>query len=137
MADDLGRTVRVKIGTTVNTVEDVKIEPHVEFIAGREIRRSLSGQDRYIGGSRCRWTYPDRLLTGEQFWQLKNLVGDDPSVSVIVDLPTQTLDTTTYQPTVVAYSAIMHWPEEGIIQVNQNRWTIPDEGILFTNLVPV
>lgn len=137
MATDLGFATNIKIGASLATIEDVKIEPHVEFFRGEAKEKSVSSQDRNIGSPRCRWTYPDRELTGEQFYQLKNLVGQNASVTVYIDVRTQALDITTYQPIVASYQALMHWPEEGVTRIKYNRWQIPDEGILFTQLVAV
>lgn len=137
MATDLGIATVVKIGATVGSVEDVKIEPHVEFLPGIAQERTITRQDRYVGGQRCRWTYPDQLLSGEQFYQLKSLVGEDASATVYIDIPTQTINTTTYVPQVATYQAIMHWPEEDVFMVSDSRWQLPGDGILFTQLTPV
>jgi hypothetical protein len=137
MADDLGRTIHTRIGLTVATMEDTKVEPHVEFTPGATIERTTCNQSRWVGAPRCRWTYPDRLLEGEQFYQLKVLVGNEASADVFIDIPTQTMDMSTYQPLVTAYQAVMHWPAEGVTRVSHNRWQIPDDGIEFTELKPV
>jgi hypothetical protein len=133
MGTDLGFTTSVKIGADVNSVQDVKIEPHVEFLPGL-VERSTCREDTLVSSARCRWTYPDRLLTGEQFHQLQSLVGEDASTSVVMDIPTQTLDLSTYTPQITTYSAVMHWPEEGVTRIAFNQWQFPDEGILFTKL---
>lgn len=125
-----------KIGSNANNVTGVLIEPHVEFMVGAAMDRTVTSQDRFVGNPRCRWTYPDRLLSGEEFWQLKDLVGNEASANVVIDIPTQTINTTTYQPEIVTYNAIMHWPEENVRVVSHNRWQLPD-GILFTNLEPL
>ncbi len=137
MATDLGFTTDIKIGSSLDTVEDVKIKPHVEYIPGVDTQQSVDASDRYVGSPRCRWTYPDRELTGEQYYQLKNLVGQNASATVYIDIPTQTLDTTTYQPVITTYQAIMNWPEEGVTRIMYNRWQIPDDGIIFTQLVAI
>lgn len=136
MPTSLGRSTNVKIGTTVNNVEDVLWEPHVEYMPGAKIEQNICGQDNYTGSARCRWTYPNHALTGEEFYQLQNIVGNNASASVIIDIPTQALDISTYQPLVATYQAIMHWPREGVRQTTHNRWTIED-GILFTELEPL
>lgn len=137
MTTDLGRPTSTKIGLTYNTMEDVKIEPFVEFMSGSNPERTVCGGSRWQGSPRCRWTYPGMELEGAQFYQLQNLVGDNPSVAVYITTSTQKLDTTTYQPNYTAYSAILHWPEEDVEMVSHYRWTLGDEGLLFTNLVGV
>lgn len=136
MPDDLGRPTAIRIGATSGTRADVKIVPHIEFLPG-QIDVTLCGAQRHVGFPRCRWTYPDRELTGEQFYQLKSLVGENASATVYIDVPTQTLDISTYTPVVASYEAIMNWPEEGVIQGLYERWLIPDDGIVFTNLRPI
>lgn len=137
MATDLGFSTVVKIGATASTIEDVKVEPIVEYLPGSSRDKTVTGQEKWVGGLRCRWTYPDRLLSGEQFYQLKSLVGNSASASVVIDIPTQTINLTTYLPVVATYNAIMHWPEEGVTQISMNRWAISDDGILFTQLTNV
>ncbi len=126
-----------KIGPSADAVIDAKADPHVEFMQSTGVERTVSGQDRYTGSLRCRWTYPNRLLTGEEFYQLKNLVGENASATVYMDIPTQTLNTTTYEPAIVTYKAVMHWPEEDVRIVRYNKWQIPDDGILFSQLEPI
>ena len=125
-----------KIGPDKNSVTDVLIEPHVEFMQGATGDRTVTSQDRFVGSPRCRWTYPDRILEGEQFYQLKSLVGSGASASVVIDIPTQEINTTSYRPEIVTYNAIMHWPEREIRLDGNHRWQIPN-GILFTNLTPL
>jgi hypothetical protein len=136
MPTQLGFATNVKIGANVNSVEDVKIEPHVEFLPGL-VERGTCREDTLVSSARCRWTYPDRLLSGEQFYQLQSLVGEDASASVVIDIPTQTLDLSTYTPEITTYNAIMHWPAEGVTRVAFNLWQFPDEGILFTRLASI
>ncbi len=124
-----------KIGPSADAVVDALADPHVEFIPGPSPEQGGCGQDSYTGLPRCRWTYPNRLLTGEEFYQLKSLVGDNPSADVIIDIPTQTINLSTYTPVVSTYSAIMHWPEEDVRVVRYNKWEMPDDGILFTQLI--
>lgn len=139
MTTDLGFATNVKIGADSGSVADVKIEPHVEFMPGSEKGKEKAGcgKSLWFGEPRCRWTYPDRLLTGEQFYQLQNLVGGAPSASVVIDIPTQDLDILSYAPVITTYQATMHWPEEGVTLAHTNRWIIPSDGILFTNLEPL
>ncbi len=139
MATDLGFATNVKIGANADSIEDVKIEPHVEYLPSSEVGKEKlgCGNSQWFGAPRCRWTYPDRLLTGEQFYQLKNLVGDAPSAPVVIDIPTQDLSITTYTPIITTYQATMHWPLEGVTIIHTNRWQIPDDGIMFTNLEPL
>lgn len=134
MATDLGFNTDIKIGLTYETMAEVKIEPIVEFIPGSEQERNPCGGDSYQTSPRCRWTYPDRELTGEQFYQLKSLVGNSPSANVYFTTPTQTINPATYQPIVVAYSGVLHWPDEGVMMGRYYRWVMPDDGLLFTNL---
>jgi hypothetical protein len=137
MPTDLGYTTDVKIGPDVNSVQDVKIEPHVEFLPGISRERTVTSQEKYVGGLRCRWTYPNRQLTGEQYYQLKSLVGEQMSGPVVIDIPTQTMNTATYTPVVATYNAIMHWPEKGVTRVSFNQWQFPNDGILFTQLTSI
>lgn len=137
MPDSLGRKVVTRIGLTKETMTDTLMEPIVEFTPGADVERTVASTDRYVGSARCRWTFPDRLLKGEEFHQLKNLVKDDASVTVYIDIPTQTIDTSTYRPIVTAYQCVMHWPLEDVRMVSHYRWQFPDEGILFTRLIPV
>jgi len=134
MPDDLGYPTTSKIGATIGTVVDTKIEPHVEFIPGERVEKKGCTGGTYFGGPRCRWTYPDQLLNGEQFYQLQSLVGENASADVVIDTPTQTMNLATYNPQIITYSATMHWPAEDVIMVSDSRWTLPDDGILFTNL---
>lgn len=124
-----------KIGKDINSVTDVLIEPHIEFFPGASVEENACNKTQYVGKPRCRWTYPDRLLEGEEFYQLKSLVGNEASANVVIDIPTQTLALESYEPLTASYNAVMHWPGEGVTMVSNHRWTIPD-GILFTNLVP-
>jgi hypothetical protein len=126
--------VSVRIGTTIANMEAVLIEPHVEFMPGTRTTRTLSKQDRWVGAPRCRWTYPDLQLEGEQYYQLKKQLSGGAAGTVYIDIPTQTLNTTTYRPIITAYKAIMHWPLEDVTREQHNRWTLPDDGILFTHL---
>ena len=134
MASGLADNTTIRIGLQGTTPAKVLIEPHIEFLPGHNPERTLSGGSRWQGSPRCRWTYPDRLLTGEQFHQLQNLVGDNPTVAVVMDVPTQRMDPATYQPAVVTYNAIMHWPQEEVMMESAYRWRLPDDGILFTDL---
>jgi len=134
MPTDLGWETNIQIGLTQATMEDVKVDPIVEFFPGTNPERNVCGGATWQGSPQCRWTYPDRLLTGEQFYQLQQLVGDAPTVAVYMTVPTQRVDPATYQPSVVSYYGIMHWPEEGVMVENFYRWKLPDDGILFTNL---
>jgi hypothetical protein len=61
------------------------------------------------------------------------LVGDNASASVYIDIPTWDVNPATYTPVVAAYSAVMHWPEEGVKIVRLNQWELPE--IMFTGLV--
>jgi hypothetical protein len=133
MPTDNGWPTNIRIGASIATMADVKIEPHVEFIPAESIEEQMCGGDDWRGQPRCRWTYPDRLLTGEQFYQLKSLVGDNASASVYIDIPTWDVNPATYTPVVAAYSAVMHWPEEGVKIVRLNQWELPE--IMFTGLV--
>jgi len=137
MATDLGFATDIRIGSSVGSMEDVRIEPHVEFMqGGEETEKIVCGKVKSVGYPRCRWTYPNMRLTGEQFQQLHSLVGSEMSASVTLDIPVQTIDVTTYQPTIATYNAIMVWPKEGVTREMYNEWVLPDDGILFTNLEP-
>lgn len=124
----------VKIGPDVNNVADVLIEPVIEFFEAAEVEENVCNKSQYTGSARCRWTYPDRLLEGEQFYQLKSLVGNEASANVVMDIPGQEVSIETYEPVISTYNAVMHWPEEGVVMVSNYRWKLPDDGILFTNL---
>ena len=136
MATDLGFTTDVRIGASIATMEDVKVEPHVEFLdAGGGVEKVVCGEVKAVGYPRCRWTYPDRRLTGEQYYQLRSLVENDMSADVYIDIPTNQINVLTYEPVVATYSGVLNWPEEGVRRTIYNQWEIED-GILFTNLVP-
>lgn len=134
MPTDLGYKTVVRIGSSIATMADVKIEPHVEFQPG-ETERTVSGHTKAVGSPRLVWSYPDRRLTGAQYHQLKNLVGDSMSAVVYVDVPVNNLSVTTYAPVVATYQGILQWPAEGVKRVMYNEWTLPD--LVITNLVAV
>lgn len=134
MPDDLGYNWGLKIGTTPFNMEFFKVTPHVEFRPGTERKRDACGGSVWTGPAKIVMTWPERELEGEQFYQLKNMVGDNPSVRVYFDMPTQTLDVTTYQPTVVAYTGILQWPDEGVMMSKYYRWTMPE--VEITNITP-
>lgn len=134
MPTDLGYRTVVRIGSTVGTMEDVKIEPIIEYQPG-ETERTVSGHTTAVGSPRLIWSYPDRRLTGPQFYQLKNLVGDKMSATVYVDVPVNNLSTSTYGPLVATYQGILQWPSEGVKRIMYNEWELPD--IIITNLVAV
>lgn len=133
---DLGFETEIFIGATAGSLEAVKIEPHVEFSISGEVERVVCGKSKATGYPRCRWTYPDRLLSGEQYYQLQSLVGNEASANVYIVTPTNEISITTYEPIHTTYQAIMNWPAEGVRRVHHNLWEIED-GILFTNLEPV
>ena len=135
MTTDLGRPTSTRIGLTYDTMEDVKVEPFVEFMAGTNPERAVCGGSRWQGSPKCRWTFPNIELEPEQMYQYTSLWGDNPSVAVYIATSTQRIDPTTYQPAYTNYSAIMHRPESDLQMTRYYRWEIPDEGILFTNLV--
>lgn len=136
MATDLGFETHVRIGSSVATMTDVKVEPHVEFMLSEEFDKVVCGKTKATGYPRCRWTYPTMLLDGEQYYQLQALVANEASATVYLDIPTNEIDVTTYEPVIGTYQAIMNWPPEGVHRVRYNQWEFPDDGILFTNLEP-
>lgn len=134
MPDDLGFPVRVRIGTTLGNLEDVKIHPIVEFRVAATGRRTVDGLIVAAEPPSCVWRYPDRRLTAQQYYQLKKFVGDNLSARVVIETTTQETSTTTYVSVVASYNAIMEWPTEGVEEIYKNQWVLPDEGIIFTGL---
>ena len=134
MSDDLGFVVLARIGPDSGSLEDVRVQPFVEYRVTTGGERTLDALVRGGGEPEVIWTFPDMLLDGEQYYQFKALVGDDLSAPVAIQTPTQNVNTVTYTPQVVTYDAIMRWPESDVVVINYNRWQIPSEGIRFTNL---
>jgi len=137
MATNLGRPTSTQIGLTYDAMADVKVEPFVEFMTGSNPERTVCGGSRWQGSPKCRWTFPGRLLTGEEMYQYTSLWGDNPSVAVYITTSTQRIDPTTYQPAYTTYSAILHKPEEDLMMRRYYQWEVPDEGLLFTNLTGI
>ncbi|MBD3261306.1 MAG: hypothetical protein GF334_06410 [Candidatus Altiarchaeales archaeon] len=133
--DDLGYNHGIKIGTTKFNMEHFKVTPHIEFIEGTQRKKDACGGSRWTGPAKMRLTWPNRELEGEQFYQLKNIVGSNPSASVYIDVPTQILNTDTYQPITSAYYGILQWPDEGVRMTRYYRWTLPE--VEITNLTPI
>lgn len=133
--DDLRRQVRTKIGTSYDGMADTKIEPIVEWFDNEYVTRGGCGGDAGNGNPRCRWTYPNRRLTGEQYYQLRSIVGNALSATVFIQTPTMDVDTTAYLPLVATYEAIMRWPASGIRLSLYNEWEFPDEGLLFNVVI--
>lgn len=88
---------------------------------------------RGMGALRCRLSWDKVELTGQEYYQLRQLVGRNPSAQVYIRLPLDVVDTTSYEPLWYTYQAQFHWPVEGVMQGNYNRWQMPD--IELTNLV--
>lgn len=132
MSDDLRRSVRTAIGASYDGMADTKIEPIVEWFDYEAVVPGACGGDAGIGTARCRWTYPDRRLTGEQYYQLRSLVGGDKlSATVFIKTPTLDVSPVTYLPLVATYEAVMDWPQEGVKLGLYNEWIIPDDGLMF------
>lgn len=136
MADDLGFPTVTRIGLTVGGLADTKIAPVTAFLQASETRATVCGAQVAAAGPRAIWRYPDRKLTGQQYYQLKSLVGQNMSAEVVIVTPTQEVSTTTYEPVLATYNAVMNWPAEGVELEYKNMWTIPDDGIVFTQLTP-
>ena len=134
MSDDLGFAVTCQIGPSLPGLEDVRVQPMVEFKITSVSRDFLCGQHLKVGDPVSVWRYPDMLLSGVQYYQLKSLVGDKLSANVVIQTPTQNMNLTTYAPQLVTYSAVMVWPEKDVMVVSQNRWGFPGDGISFINL---
>lgn len=131
MTDDLGFPTRSKIGTTQFNMQDLKVEPVVTFMHNTE--RTVGGGSKRTS-LECLWEFPDRMLEGDQYYQLKNIMGDSASTPVIIDVVTDEVDAVNYEPIVATYQAIMHWPDPDTVNlVAKNRWEITD-GIKFTGL---
>jgi predicted carbohydrate-binding protein with CBM5 and CBM33 domain len=134
MADDLGLPTVTQIGTTVGNLADTKVAPVANYLPATATRGTVCGAQVAADGPRIIWKYPDRKLTGEQYYQLKNLVGENLSADVVIKTPTQQVSTSTYEPVIATYNATMLWPAQGVDLVYKNMWTIPDDGIIFINL---
>jgi len=135
MPDDLGYDWGLKIGTTKFNMLPFRVTPHVEFRPGTERKRDACGGSVWTGPAKCVLTWPEMELEGEQFYQLQSIVGNNPSARVYMDIPTQTLNTTTYQPIVSAYTGILQWPDEGVMMTHFYRWEMPE--VEVTNLSPI
>lgn len=135
MPDDFGFPTRTRIGTTLGNLEDTKAGPIVEFKTATETRRTLCGSNVAANRPSVVWNYPDMMLSGPQYHQLKKFVGSNMSASVIIQTPTQEVSDATFKAIVATYQATMLWPEDGIEETTFDRWTIED-GIEFTDLLP-
>jgi len=131
---DLGFDTGIRIGVTAGSMETVKVEPIVDFRQG-VTEDVVCGESKEVGYPTCLWTYPGMELTAEQYYQLYKHTAGAPSASVYIRVPTREVElvATTYQVVYATYSAVMHWPEEGVMRGLYNRWVVPE--IEFTNLI--
>lgn len=131
---DLGFETGIRIGPSVGSMETVKVEPYVDFKQG-VTEDVICGEKKEVGYPTCLWTYPDTELTAEQYYQLYKQTNGAASASVYIRVPTREVElvATTYQVVYTTYSAVMRWPEEGVVRGIYNRWIIPE--IEFTNLI--
>jgi hypothetical protein len=115
-------------------METVKVEPHVEYALTNK-EDVVCGESVPVGFDRVIWTYPNKELSAEQYYQLYKQTDGAASGSVYIRVPTRevSLVGSTYQVTYATYAAVMHWPEEGLTRGKYDRWEIPE--IEFTNLV--
>jgi len=133
---DLGFDNGIRIGATAGSMETVKVEPTVEYALTNK-EDVVCGESVPVGFDRVIWTYPGKELSAEQYYQLYKQTAGAASGSCFIRVPTRevSLVGSTYQVTYATYSAVMHWPEEGLLRGKYDRWIIPE--IEFTNLIAV
>lgn len=131
---DLGFQSGIRIGTTLGNMETVKVEPHIEYRPGKT-EDVVCGEKKETGYPVCIWTYPDMELSAEQYYQLWKQTNGALSGSVYIRIPTREVElvVSTYQVKYATYSAVMRWPDEGLVQGLYSRWVIPE--IEFKTLV--
>lgn len=117
---------RILLGSYDWNMAPLVPEPSVEVFYSGDPAMALDKSNRGLGSLRCRLSWNKIELTGEEYYQLRRLVGRNPSGAVFIRIPTDHVSPVDYQPVWYTYQAELHWPGEGVMQGLYNRWIMPD-----------
>jgi len=113
MTTDLGFAARCQIGASQATLTDVKTEPWSSFENSRRRESGIAPSVKGLGHAFAVWDYSEIPLSHSQYYQLKNLIGDNSSVTVFIRTPTNTpTPGSTYAVTLATYEAVMTIAED-------------------------